>query len=59
MGFEKHEIEESIVGGFVKQPSVGLHEFVISIDYNSLYPSKLDSQNMSIETYIKPRKLKN
>lgn len=55
----KHEIQDSIIGGYVKQPEVGLHKFVMSIDYNSLYPSKLDSQNMSIETYIPPEELPN
>jgi len=41
-----------IVGGFVKDPLKGLHEWLFSYDYNSLYPSIQVSFNLSPDTYI-------
>jgi DNA polymerase elongation subunit (family B) len=39
-----------IVGGYVKSPMVGRHEWVISFDLNSLYPHLMMQFNMSPET---------
>lgn len=38
------------VGGFVKDPQVGLHNWVVSFDLNSLYPSIIRQLNLSPET---------
>jgi len=37
-------------GGYVKDPHVGMHEWVTSFDLNSLYPSIIMQYNMSPET---------
>jgi DNA polymerase elongation subunit (family B) len=39
-------------GGYVKPPHVGLHEWVVSFDLNSLYPNIIVQWNMSPETII-------
>jgi DNA polymerase elongation subunit (family B) len=39
-----------IVGGFVKDPMVGSHDWVVSFDLNSLYPNIIVQYNMSPET---------
>jgi DNA polymerase elongation subunit (family B) len=39
-----------IVGGYVKEPMVGAHEWVVSFDLNSLYPNIIVQYNMSPET---------
>lgn len=40
----------SIAGGFVKEPHVGAHDWVVSFDLNSLYPNIIVQQNISPET---------
>ena len=37
-------------GGYVKPPQVGMHEWVVSFDLNSLYPNIIVEWNMSPET---------
>lgn len=39
-------------GAFVKDPMVGMHEWVASFDLNSLYPNIIVQYNMSPETLI-------
>jgi len=39
-------------GGYVKEPQVGMHDWVCSFDLNSLYPSIIMQYNMSPETII-------
>lgn len=39
-----------IVGGYVKDPFVGSHDWVVSFDLNSLYPNIMVQYNMSPET---------
>lgn len=41
-----------LVGGFVKDPKVGMHPWVVSFDLNSLYPHLMLQYNMSPETYL-------
>ncbi|WP_409198424.1 3'-5' exonuclease [Methanobrevibacter acididurans] len=38
---------ESNVGGYVKEPEVGLHENLVQFDFRSLYPSLIISKNIS------------
>jgi DNA polymerase elongation subunit (family B) len=40
-----------IVGGYVKDPIVGMHEWVVSFDLTSLYPHLIMQYNISPETY--------
>ena len=41
-------------GAFVKDPQVGLHNWVASFDLNSLYPHLMMQYNISPETLIEP-----
>jgi DNA polymerase elongation subunit (family B) len=45
-----------LVGGYVKDPKVGMHPWVVSFDLNSLYPHLMLQYNMSPETYIEDRR---
>jgi len=42
----------SFAGGYVKEPHVGAHDWVVSFDLNSLYPNIIVQYNMSPETLI-------
>ena len=44
--------EEKIIGGYVKDPQVGMHKWVVSFDLNSLYPHIIMQYNISPETYV-------
>jgi DNA polymerase elongation subunit (family B) len=44
--------EEGFEGAFVKDPQQGLHEWVYSLDLQSLYPSIIMSLNISPETKV-------
>jgi len=44
------KLKASIVGGYVKDPFVGSHDWVCSFDLNSLYPNIIVQYNMSPET---------
>lgn len=46
--------DRSIVGGYVKEPVVGLHKWLVSFDANSLYPSIIRTFNLSPETQYIP-----
>ena len=41
-----------LVGGYVKDPKVGMHKWIVSFDLNSLYPHLMLQYNMSPETYM-------
>jgi DNA polymerase elongation subunit (family B) len=41
-----------LVGGYVKDPDIGIHEWVLSLDLDSLYPHLMMQYNMSPETYM-------
>lgn len=44
--------KEEYAGGYLKDPVPGLYEWVIDLDYTSLYPSIIRSLNMGLETLI-------
>ena len=44
--------ERQIIGAHVKDPIVGMHEWVMSFDLNSLYPHIIMQYNMSPETIV-------
>jgi DNA polymerase elongation subunit (family B) len=50
--FKKAQNYESLVGGHVKEPKLGMSKWVISFDLNSLYPHLIIQYNMSPETMI-------
>ena len=41
-------------GAYIKEPQVGLHDWVASFDLNSLYPHLMMQYNISPETLIEP-----
>lgn len=47
-----YERNVQAAGAYVADPVVGMHEWIGSIDLNSLYPSILRSCNMSTETIV-------
>lgn len=48
---------QSLVGGYVKEPKLGLSEWVVSYDLNSLYPHLIMQYNISPETFVKKDEL--
>jgi DNA polymerase elongation subunit (family B) len=46
------DIKEEYAGGYLKDPVPGLYEWVIDLDFTSLYPSIIRSLNIGIETLI-------
>jgi DNA polymerase elongation subunit (family B) len=48
---ENHH-DKNIVGGYVKEPQTGLHNWVVSFDLNSLYPHLIQQYNISPDTHI-------
>lgn len=44
--------EQGVAGAFVADPKVGMHQWIGSVDINSLYPSAIRSLNISPETII-------
>lgn len=51
--FKKKNLDESLIGGYVKDVKVGLTKWVISFDLNSLYPHLIMQYNISPETKIR------
>lgn len=48
--------EEKYEGAFVKEPQLGLHEWICSFDLDSLYPNLILQYNISPETIVKRNK---
>lgn len=46
-----------LVGGYVKEPVVGMKEWVVSFDLDSLYPHLMMQYNMSPETYMPDKRI--
>ena len=46
------EKNESYIGAYVKDPQIGMHNWVVSFDLNSLYPSLIMQYNISPETIV-------
>ena len=47
--------EREYEGAYVKDPLVGLHDWVVSFDLNSLYPHLIMQYNISPETFLNDR----
>lgn len=45
-------LEEEYAGGYLKDPIPGLYEWIIDLDFTSLYPSIIRSLNLGIETLM-------
>ena len=50
--FAEEKFKSPYPGGYVKDPHIGMHDWVVSFDLNSLYPSIIMQYNMSPETII-------
>ena len=50
---------EKFEGAYVKEPQLGLHKWVVSFDLNSLYPHLIMQYNISPETLVADKKVKN
>jgi DNA polymerase I len=48
---KKDEVHVKFAGGYVKEPTVGLHEWVACYDFASLYPNTMVQWNISPEAY--------
>ena len=48
--FATDKMRSPYPGGYVKEPITGMHDWVVSFDLNSLYPSIIMQYNMSPET---------
>jgi len=48
---QRKEKDRQIVGAYVKDPQLGMHNWVVSFDLNSLYPHLIMQYNISPETY--------
>lgn len=44
--------QEPFQAAHVKDPEVGLHEWVVDVDITSSYPSHIITMNMSLETFV-------
>jgi DNA polymerase elongation subunit (family B) len=49
---EHHGKDAAFIGAYVKDPIVGMHEWVASFDLNSLYPHLIMQYNISPETLL-------
>jgi DNA polymerase elongation subunit (family B) len=47
----KQDKDDPIVGAYVKDPQIGMHNWVVSFDLNSLYPHLIMQYNISPEMY--------
>jgi DNA polymerase elongation subunit (family B) len=43
---------DAVMGGYVKPPQVGSHDWVVSFDLNSLYPNIIVQSNISPECFL-------
>lgn len=51
--FKMSDDDTQIMGGYVKEPKLGLSKWVVTFDYTSLYPKIIESMNISPETLVK------
>ena len=49
--FKKQPNNDSLVGGYVKEPKIGLSKWVVSFDLRSSYPHQIMQYNISPETF--------
>jgi DNA polymerase elongation subunit (family B) len=46
--------DDQYTGAYVKEPKPGRHEWVMSFDFQSLYPSVIRQVNIGVETLVSP-----
>ena len=53
---KRENIKQKYPGAYVKDPQVGVHDWVVSFDLNSLYPNTMVQYNMSPETIVESKR---
>ena len=48
----KRNSETDLLGGYVKEPQLGMHNWVVSFDLTSLYPHLIMQYNIGPETFV-------
>jgi DNA polymerase elongation subunit (family B) len=48
----KQKETRELLGGYVKEPQAGMHKWVVSFDFDSLYPRVISQQNISPDTFV-------
>ena len=43
---------QEILGAYVKVPQIGMHRWVVSFDFDALYPSIISQHNISPDTFV-------
>lgn len=56
--FKKQNDFDNLIGGYVKEPRLGLSKWVVSFDLTSLYPSLIQQYNISPEKMIDKKTVK-
>jgi uracil-DNA glycosylase family 4 len=49
---DMHREKVEFPGAYVKEPIVGLHDYIVDFDFTSLYPSIIITYNIGINTFI-------
>ena len=47
--------DAAYVGAYVKDPLIGMHKWIVSLDLNSLYPMLIQQYNISPEMLLEPK----
>lgn len=50
--YDNGDKADAVMGGYVKPPQVGSHDWVVSFDLNSLYPNIIVQSNISPECFL-------
>lgn len=50
---KKNVMNRSLVGGYVREPIIGMHEWVVYFDLTSLYPHLIMQYNISPEKFVR------
>lgn len=56
---EKGSKPDSYIGGYVKEPQIGLHKWVVSFDLDSLYPHLIMQFSISPDSFVPQENIKN
>ena len=55
---KKSQSYDALVGGYVKEPKIGMSRWVVSFDLTSLYPSLIQQYNISNEKIVDKKSVK-
>lgn len=49
---EQREKSDKFEGAYVKEPKVGVHDYIVDFDFTSLYPSLILTYNIGLNTFV-------